>query len=105
MPSCLRGRRSPLLAGVGARLLPGGPVNSLYVYDSKYKINAYGALLDAYVRLVGRADGERLAAADSGPNDEAYVRGGSRGDWEKGGVVVGGDRRGKAATIPCRWHS
>jgi len=56
---------------------PGGPVNSQYVYDSKYKINVYGALLDSYVRLFGRSDGERLAAADSGPIDETYVRGGS----------------------------
>ena len=56
---------------------PGGPVNSQYVYDSKYKINVYGALLDSCVRLFGRSDGERLAAADSGPIDEAYIRGGS----------------------------
>jgi len=47
------------------------------VYDSKYKINAYGVLLDVYTKLFGRIDGERLAAADSGPIDEAYVGGGS----------------------------
>ncbi len=73
---------------MGARLLPGGPVNSLYVYDSKYKINAYGALLDAYVRLVGRADGERLAAADSGSE-----RRGVRQRREPRGMGEGGCRR------------
>lgn len=56
---------------------PGAPINSQYVYDSKYKINAYGALLDVYVKLFGQSDGEKLAAADSGPIDEAYVGGGS----------------------------
>lgn len=56
---------------------PGAPVNSQYVYDSKYKINAYGALLDVYTGLYGQADGAQLAAADSGPLDEAYVGGGS----------------------------
>jgi hypothetical protein len=56
---------------------PGAPVNGQYVYDSKYKINAYLALLDVYVKLFGRKDGEKLAAADSGPIDEAYVGGGS----------------------------
>lgn len=56
---------------------PGAPVNSQYVYDSKYKINAYGVLLDIYVKLFGQSDGEKLAAADSGPIDEAYVGGGS----------------------------
>lgn len=56
---------------------PGAPINSQYVYDSKYKINAYGALLDVYVGLFGQADGAKLAAADSGPLDEAYVGGGS----------------------------
>ena len=56
---------------------PGAPVNSQYVYDSKYKINCYGALLKAYVKLYDQADGEKLAALDSGPIDEAYVGGGS----------------------------
>jgi len=56
---------------------PGAPINSQYVYDSKYKINAYGVLLDVFVKLFGQAEGEKLAAADSGPIDEAYVGGGS----------------------------
>jgi hypothetical protein len=56
---------------------PGAPVNTQYVYDTKYKQNCYGALLDAYVSFFGQADGEKLAAADSGPLDEAYVGGGS----------------------------
>ena len=56
---------------------PGAQVNAQYVYDSKYKINCYGALLDVYVNLFGQSDGEKLAAADSGPIDEAYVGGGS----------------------------
>ena len=56
---------------------PGAPINSQYVYDSKYKINAYGVLLDVYVKLFGQSEGEKLAAADSGPIDEAYVGGGS----------------------------
>ncbi len=41
------------------------------------KQNCYGALLDTYVGYFGQADGEKLAAADSGPLDEAYVGGGS----------------------------
>jgi hypothetical protein len=56
---------------------PGAPVNSQYVYDSKYKINAYGALLEVYSGFFGQKDGAQLAAADSGPLDEAYVGGGS----------------------------
>jgi len=56
---------------------PGAAVNGQYVYDSKYKINAYGVLLDVFVALFGQAEGEQLAAADSGPIDEAYVGGGS----------------------------
>ncbi|KAL7535748.1 hypothetical protein ACHAWF_005256 [Thalassiosira exigua] len=56
---------------------PGAPINSQYVYDSKYKINAYGALLDVYTGYFGQSEGETLAAADSGPIDEAYVGGGS----------------------------
>ena len=55
---------------------PGAPVNSQYVYDSKYKINAYSALLVEYKSLFGE-DGVKLAAAESGPLDEAYVGGGS----------------------------
>jgi len=56
---------------------PGAPINSQYVYDSKYKINAYSALLSVYVDMFGKEDGAKLAAADSGPLDEAYVGGGS----------------------------
>ena len=56
---------------------PGAAVNGQYVYDSKYKINAYGVLLDIFVKLFGQSEGEQLAAADSGPIDEAYVGGGS----------------------------
>jgi len=33
--------------------------------------------LDKYVGYFGQADGAKLAAADSGPLDEAYVGGGS----------------------------
>ncbi|KAL3827405.1 hypothetical protein ACHAXA_003139, partial [Cyclostephanos tholiformis] len=56
---------------------PGAPVNGQYVYNSKYKINAYLALLNVYVKLFGQKDGKKLAAADSGPIDEANVGGGS----------------------------
>ena len=56
---------------------PGAPINTQYVYDSKYKINAYGALLPIYSALYGPEDGARLTAAESGPLDEAYVGGGS----------------------------
>lgn len=56
---------------------PGAPVNTQYVYDSKFKINAYGALLPIYTGLFGQLDGEKMAAAESGPIDEAYVGGGS----------------------------
>jgi len=56
---------------------PGAPVNSQYVYDTKFRQNCYGALKDAYVTYFGQADGAKLAAADSGPLDEAYVGGGS----------------------------
>lgn len=56
---------------------PGAPVNTQYVYDTKFKINAYGALLPVYTRLFGEADGAKLTAAESGPLDEAYVGGGS----------------------------
>ena len=56
---------------------PGAPVNSQYVYDSKYKQNAYLALLPIYTEMYGPQDGATLAAADSGPLDEGYVGGGS----------------------------
>ena len=56
---------------------PGAQVNTQYVYDSKYKINAYGALLPVYNSLYGPEDGTKLTAAVSGPLDEAYVGGGS----------------------------
>ena len=56
---------------------PGAPVNTQYVYDSKFKINAYGALLDTYVGLFAQAEEGQLASAESGPLDEAYVGGGS----------------------------
>jgi hypothetical protein len=56
---------------------PGAPVNTQYVYDTKYKINAYEALLNAYTQIYGPEDGAKLAAAESGPLDEGYVGGGS----------------------------
>jgi len=56
---------------------PGAPVNTQYVYDSKYKQNAYSALLPIYSDWFGPTDGPKLAAADSGPLDEGYVGGGS----------------------------
>lgn len=56
---------------------PGAPVNTQYVYDSKYKQNSYLALLPIYTELYGQQDGATLAAADSGPLDEGYVGGGS----------------------------
>jgi hypothetical protein len=56
---------------------PGAPVNTQYVYDSKYKQNAYSALLPVYSELYGGDEGPKLAAADSGPLDEGYVGGGS----------------------------
>ena len=56
---------------------PGAPVNSQYVYDTKFKQNAYGALLNEYTRIFGGDDGSKLAVGDSGPLDEAYVGGGS----------------------------
>lgn len=56
---------------------PGAPINTQFVFDTKFRINAYGALLGAYVSLFGQSEGERLAASDSGPIDEAYVGGGS----------------------------
>lgn len=56
---------------------PGAPVNTQYVYDSKYKQNSYLSLLPIYIELYGGRDGADLAAADSGPLDEGYVGGGS----------------------------
>lgn len=56
---------------------PGAPVNTQYVYDTKFKQNAYGALLNEYRSIFGPDDGTKLAVGDSGPLDEAYVGGGS----------------------------
>uniref|UniRef100_A0A7S2R3Z5 Uncharacterized protein n=1 Tax=Eucampia antarctica TaxID=49252 RepID=A0A7S2R3Z5_9STRA len=56
---------------------PGAPVNTQYVYDTKFKLNAYGALLNTYNTILGPNDGATLAAAESGPLDEGYVGGGS----------------------------
>mmetsp|Transcript_24039 Transcript_24039/g.27435 ORF Transcript_24039/g.27435 Transcript_24039/m.27435 type:complete len:318 (+) Transcript_24039:48-1001(+) len=55
---------------------PGAPINSQYVYDSKYRQNAYLGLLADYNASFG-ADGPKIAAAESGPLDEGYVGGGS----------------------------
>lgn len=56
---------------------PGAPINSQYVYDTKYKQNAFGALMEEYTDLFGADGGKELAIGDSGPLDEAYVGGGS----------------------------
>jgi hypothetical protein len=56
---------------------PGAPVNTQYVYDTKFKQNAYGALLGEYTNLYGADEGQKLAVGDSGPLDEGYVGGGS----------------------------
>ena len=56
---------------------PGAPINSQYVYDSKYRQNSYSALMPIYTELFGPEDGSKLSAAESGPLDEAYVGGGS----------------------------
>lgn len=56
---------------------PGAPVNTQYVYDTKFKLNAYGALLEEYSNIFGAEDGKKLAVGESGPLDEAYVGGGS----------------------------
>lgn len=56
---------------------PGAPINSQYVYDSKYRQNAYSGLLPVYTGAFGAADGGALSAAESGPLDEGYVGGGS----------------------------
>lgn len=55
---------------------PGAPVNSQYVYDAKFRQNAYSGLLPVYTAAFGQ-DGAALSAAESGPLDEAYVGGGS----------------------------
>jgi hypothetical protein len=56
---------------------PGAPINSQYVYDTKYKQNSYGSLLKFYSEIFGPDDGLRIASTESGPLDEAYVGGGS----------------------------
>jgi hypothetical protein len=56
---------------------PGAPINTQYVYDSKFRLNAYSAMRPFYSSLFGADDGAQLAAAESGPLDEAYVGGGS----------------------------
>jgi hypothetical protein len=56
---------------------PGAPVNTQYVYDTKFKQNAYGALLNECTNLFGADDGSKIAMGDSGPLDEGYVGGGS----------------------------
>jgi hypothetical protein len=56
---------------------PGAPVNTQYVYDTKFKQNAFGSLLEEYKAIFGPEDGKKLAVGDSGPLDEAYVGGGS----------------------------
>jgi hypothetical protein len=56
---------------------PGAPINSQFVYDTKYRQNSYGAILPVYTSLFGPDDGAKVAAADSGPLDEGYVGGGS----------------------------
>lgn len=56
---------------------PGAPINSQYVYDTKFRQNAYAALLPVYQSVFGNEDGKSLALAESGPLDEAYVGGGS----------------------------
>ena len=56
---------------------PGAPINSQYVYDTKFRQNAFAALLPVYQSVFGNEDGKSLALAESGPLDEAYVGGGS----------------------------
>lgn len=56
---------------------PGAPINAQYMYDSKYRQNAYGALLEEYTGVFGVEDGKALAIGESGPLDEGYVGGGS----------------------------
>jgi hypothetical protein len=55
---------------------PGAPINTQYVYDTKYRQNAYGALLAAQTDFWGNAaDASSVAVAESGPLDEGYVGG------------------------------
>ena len=56
---------------------PGAPVNTQYVYDSKFRQNCYLALLPYYQRVFPANDGAALAAAESVPLEEGYVGGGS----------------------------
>uniref|UniRef100_A0A7S3LG08 Uncharacterized protein n=1 Tax=Amphora coffeiformis TaxID=265554 RepID=A0A7S3LG08_9STRA len=56
---------------------PGAPVNTQYVYDTKFRQNCFGALLPVYKKMFGPEDGAMVAVAESGPLDEAYVGGGS----------------------------
>ncbi|KAL7573784.1 hypothetical protein ACA910_007813 [Epithemia clementina (nom. ined.)] len=57
---------------------PGAPINAQYVYDAKFRQNAYLALRKYYSHIFNPADdGAALAVAESGPLDEAYVGGGS----------------------------
>lgn len=56
---------------------PGAPINSQYVYDTKFKQNAFGAILTEYTGLFGEDDGKTIAIGESGPLDEAYVGGAS----------------------------
>ena len=56
---------------------PGAPINTQYVYDTKFRQNCYGALLPVYSQLFGAADGQVVTMGESGPLDEAYVGGAS----------------------------
>jgi hypothetical protein len=60
---------------------PGAPINAQYVYDAKYRQNAYLAMLEEYGRFLSPShDADQVKAlviAESGPLDEAYVGGGS----------------------------
>lgn len=54
---------------------PGAPINTQYVYDSKFRQNAYCGLRDYYNGYFDA--GNLLAEKESGPLDEGYVGGGS----------------------------
>ena len=56
---------------------PGAPINTQYVYDTKFRQNCYGALFPVYNQLFGNDDGKFVAVAESGPLDEAYLGGNS----------------------------
>ena len=56
---------------------PGAPINSQYVYDTKFKLRAYGALLRFYSTIFPESDALQIASGESGPLDEAYVGGAS----------------------------